>query len=158
MADEHLDPHGFPIDMDRPVVFKEGSLEPNTELSITAHSGDLGLPGDSWYNVPSIWDGKHYDPRGQFNDIAQRVQQAASQGYKFPNFPNLDEAEKAAGERSKYLGELKRQQIEQAIQQQRQKLMLEMFKQEPKLNKNVEMFKDEPMTRQKAIMEMYKNN
>ena len=130
MADEHLDPHGFPIDMDRPVVFKEGSLEPNTELSITAHSGDLGLPGDSWYNVPSIWDGKHYDPRGQFDDIAKIVQERSAQGYKFPNFPSLEEAEKAAQARSQHLGELKRQQIEQAVQQQRQRLMLQMIQQQ----------------------------
>lgn len=124
MAEEHLDPHGFPIEMDRPVVFTKGNLEPNTELSVTFQGKELGLPdAERWYNVPSIYEGKLQDEES----IKKYVQQMVQQGFRFPNFENLDEAEAAAVARSKYLGELKKDQIQQAVEKQRQQLMLQLM-------------------------------
>lgn len=51
---ETLDPSGFPIEMDRPVVFEEGGLDPHTELSITVPAKELGFEGEGYYNVPKI--------------------------------------------------------------------------------------------------------
>jgi hypothetical protein len=128
MENETLDPHGFPIEMDRPVVFEENSLDPHTELSITEHASDLGLPGEGFYNVPSIHGGVIYDPQTQFEQIRQAVQQRAAEGFRYPNFPTVEAAEEAAKARSEYFNQVKAEQLKQAIQQQREKLMLELVK------------------------------
>jgi len=127
MAEETLDPHGFPIEMDRPVVFDEGKLEPHTELSSTFHAKELGLPGEGYYNVPTIYDGKIYDPEKQFPEIQKYVQQQAATGFRFPNFSTVEEAVSAAQARSEYFNQVKAQQLQQAVEQQRQNLMLQML-------------------------------
>jgi hypothetical protein len=130
MADkEVLDPHGYPIEMDRPVVFDEGKLEPHTELSITESASDLGLPGKGFYNVPSIYEGKIYNPQDptQYETIKNYVQKQAAQGFRFPNFPSIDEAEKAAQARSKYFNEVKGKMLREAVEKRRQELMIQMI-------------------------------
>jgi len=122
-----LDPHGFPIEMDRPVVFDEGKLEPHTELSSTFKAQELGLPGEGYYNVPTIYGGKIYDPERDFEIIRQNVQQQAAQGFRFPNFPDLSQAEAAAQARSQYFNQVKADMLRQAVEQQRQRLILQMM-------------------------------
>ena len=124
---ETLDPHGFPIEMDRPVVFEEGKLDPHTELSITAPAKDLGFEGEGWYNVPSIYDGVIYDPQTQFEAIRERAQKQAQSGFRFPNFPTVEEAEKAADARSQYFNEVKKEMLREAVEKQRQKLILQIM-------------------------------
>ena len=127
--DETLDPHGFPIEMDRPFVFDDGGLEPHTELSITETAQDLGLPGEGFYNVPSIYDGTMYNPQDpqHYETIKQNVQQMAAKGFRFPNFPTSEEAVTAAQARSEYFNKIKADQLKQAVEQQRQKLILQMM-------------------------------
>jgi hypothetical protein len=125
---EVLDPSGFPIEMDRPVVFEEGDFEnPHTELSITESAEDLGLPGTGFYNVPSIYGGKIYDPKTQFDIIRQNAQQQAASGFRFPNFPSVEEAEKAAQARSAYFNQIKADMLRQAVEKRRQELILQMM-------------------------------
>ncbi len=125
---EVLDPAGFPIEMDRPVVFEEGDFEnPHTELSITESAEELGLPGTGFYNVPSIYGGKIYDPQTQFDIIRQNAQQQAASGFRFPNFPSVEEAEKAAQARSAYFNEIKADMLRQAVEKRRQELILQMM-------------------------------
>jgi hypothetical protein len=125
---ETLDPAGFPIEMDRPVVFEEGDFEnPHTELSITESAEDLGLPGTGFYNVPSIYGGKIYDPKTQFDIIRQNAQQQAASGFRFPNFPSVEEAEKAAQARSAYFNQIKADMLRQAVEKRRQELILQMM-------------------------------
>ena len=128
MPKETLDPAGFPIEMDRPVVFEEGSLDPHTELSSTFEASELGLPGQGFYNVPTIYEGKIYDPETQFSEIQRYVQQQAATGFRFPNFPTADEAVAAAKARSEYFNQVKANMLKQAVEQQRQKLMLQMMR------------------------------
>lgn len=126
---EVLDPAGFPIEMDRPVVFEEGDFEnPHTELSITESAEDLGLPGTGFYNVPSIYGGKIYDPKTQFDIIRQNAQQQAASGFRFPNFPSIEEAEKAAQARSAYFNQIKADMLRQAVEKRRQELILQMMR------------------------------
>ena len=125
---ETLDPAGFPIEMDRPVVFEEGDFEnPHTELSITESAEALGLPGTGFYNVPSIYGGKIYDPQTQFDIIRQNAQQQAASGFRFPNFPSIEEAEKAAQARSAYFNQIKADMLRQAVEKRRQELILQMM-------------------------------
>lgn len=125
---EVFDPSGFPIEMDRPVVFEEGDFEnPHTELSITESAEDLGLPGTGFYNVPSIYGGKIYDPKTQFDIIRQNAQQQAATGFRFPNFPSIEEAEKAAQARSAYFNQIKADMLRQAVEKRRQELILQMM-------------------------------
>jgi hypothetical protein len=127
---EVLDPHGYPIEMDRPVVFDEGKLDPHTELSITESASDLGLPGEGFYNVPSIYEGKIYNPQDptHYETIKNYVQKQASQGFRFPNFPSVEEAEKAAQARSEYFNQVKAEMLREAVEKRRQELMLQMIK------------------------------
>lgn len=125
---ETLDPSGYPIEMDRPVVFDEGKLDPHTELSITVPAKELGLPGEGFYNVPSIYGGVMYDPKTQFDIIKQNVQKQAQSGFRFPNFPNVEEAEKAAKARSAYFNKVKGDMLREAVRKRRQELMLQMMK------------------------------
>jgi len=125
---ETLDPAGFPIEMDRPIVFEEGDFEnPHTELSITKSAKDLGLPGEGFYNVPSIYGGKIYDPKTEFDVIRQNVQEQAAKGFRYPNFPSIEEAEKAAQARSAYFNEIKADMLRDAMERRRQELMLQMM-------------------------------
>jgi hypothetical protein len=123
-----LDPHGYPIEMDRPVVFDEGKLEPHTELSSTFRAQELGLPGEGFYNVPTIYGGKIYDPEKDFAVIRQNVQQQAAQGFRFPNFPDLAQAEAAAQARSEYFNQVKAEMLREAVEKRRQELLIQMLK------------------------------
>lgn len=126
---ETLDPAGYPIEMDRPVVFEEGDWRnPHTELSITVPAKELGLQGEGFYNVPSIYEGKIYDPKTQFDIIKQNVQKQAQSGFRFPNFPSVEEAEKAAQARSAYFNKVKGDMLREAVKKRRQELMLQMMK------------------------------
>ena len=128
MAKEHLDPHGFPIEMDRPVVFSPNSLEPHTELSITESAQALGLPGKGYYNVPSIHGGVIYNPETQFQQIKQAVQQKHQEGFKYPNFPSVEEAVTAAKARSQHFNTIKAAELKGAVEKQRQQMMLNLMK------------------------------
>ena len=131
MADkEVLDPHGYPIEMDRPVVFDEGKLDPHTELSITESASDLGLPGEGFYNVPSIYEGKIYNPQdpAHYETIKNYAQKQAAQGFRFPNFPSVEQAETAAKARSEYFNQVKAEMLREAVEKRRQELMLQMIK------------------------------
>jgi hypothetical protein len=127
---EVLDPHGYPIEMDRPVVFDEGKLDPHTELSITESASDLGLPGEGFYNVPSIYEGKIYNPQdpAHYETIKNYAQKQAAQGFRFPNFPSVEEAETAAKARSEYFNQVKAEMLREAVEKRRQELMLQMIK------------------------------
>lgn len=127
---ETLDPHGFPIQMDRPVVFEENDWQkPHTELSITVPAQELGFQGEGFYNVPSIYNGVIYDPQTQFDIIRQNVQQQAAQGFRFPNFPSADQAEEAAKARSEYFNQIKGDMLRKAVEDRRKKLLLQMMQQ-----------------------------
>jgi hypothetical protein len=130
---EVLDPHGYPIEMDRPIVFDEGKLDPHTELSITEKASDLGLQGDGYYNVPSIYEGKIYNPQDpeHYETIKSYVQKQAAGGFRFPNFPSIEEAEKAAQARSEYFNQVKAEMLRDAVEKRRQELIIQMM-QKPK--------------------------
>jgi len=126
---ETLDPAGFPIEIDRPVVFEEGDYKrPHTELSITESAESLGLPGQGFYNVPSIYDGVIYDPKTQFDIIRQKVQKQAQSGFRFPNFQTVEEAEKAAQARSAYFNKVKGDMLREAVKKRKQELLMNMMK------------------------------
>lgn len=95
------DPHGFPIDMQRPKLPVPGGYQ--TEYSVTEQ-----FPDGRWYNVPSIWNGMALDPRTQWEQIMQNVQQQQAKGWTFPNFGSFPEAKQAAQERSQFLNILRK--------------------------------------------------
>lgn len=126
--EETLDPHGFPIEMNRPVVFEEGDWEqPHTELSITVPAQELGFQGEGYYNVPSIYGGQIYDPQTQFETIRENVQKQAAQGFRFPNFPSVEEAETAAQARSQYFNQVKGDMLQKAMEERRNQLLMQLL-------------------------------
>ena len=92
------DPAGFPIDTSRPPLFnKDGST--STERSRTVQGLEFGLTGKEakrWFNIPSIVNGKEATKRTYLDD-AKRLH---AQGWLFPNFAGVKEAEQQAAVRS----------------------------------------------------------
>ena len=121
------DEAGFPIELDRPIVFDPDGLDPHTELSSTFEAQELGLPGSGFYNVPTIYGGQIYNPDEQFEDIRRNVQEYTQRGFKFPNFPTVDEAVAAAQARSAYIGKLRQKELANAIERQRQQYVLKLL-------------------------------
>ena len=109
------DSAGNPIDLSRPIVFDEGGNEPHTELSMTELAKDLGLPGKGYVNVPSIYDGKMYNPDTEFDKIKEQVQKQVAQGVEFPTYPTVGIAEFNAIQRSKDIGKIREQELQDAI-------------------------------------------
>lgn len=128
MNEEELDPFGYPIDLKRPIVFDEGGFDPHTELMITEEAQSLGFPGEGFYNVPSIYEGRIYDPQTEFEQIREKAFQALQGGARFPNFPSIEEAEKAAIARSEHIGKLRQAELAEARRNQQQRLMMEMLR------------------------------
>jgi hypothetical protein len=125
---EVLDPAGFPIEMNRPIIFDEGDWKnPHTEISYTFPARESGLEGENFYNVPSIYAGVRYDPKTQFDIIKQNVQKQVAEGFRFPNFPTEEQAIKAASERSNYFNQVKADMLRQAMEQRRQQLILQIM-------------------------------
>lgn len=112
------DKAGNPIDLTRPIVFDEGGNEPHTELSMTELAKDLGLPGKGYVNVPSIYNGKMYNPDTEFDQIKKEVQKLAAQGEKFPTHPTVGIAEFNAIQRSKDIGKVRDKELQDATRKQ----------------------------------------
>jgi hypothetical protein len=87
------DQDGYPIDLNRPLVPVDGGMGTEYQMTID-HNG-------RWYNVPTIWGGQVLPPREAYKMARQAI---SAGGWPFPNYPTLDQAEKAAGERSKTIG------------------------------------------------------
>lgn len=91
MGAEPFDPQ-----KDKPIQNADGSI--TTELTVTIQDQD-----GNWVNVPSVWwkDGKpvHLSEDFLYNGFMKNYE--TSTGRKFPRYKSLDEAEKAATERSK---------------------------------------------------------
>ncbi len=89
------DPAGFLIDPTRPILMNEDGSS-SSERTVT-------IEGDGqFFNVPSIINGREYDPKKpeDFEAIIENAKSKMKQGWMFPNFGSLEEAEKQAGARS----------------------------------------------------------
>lgn len=69
---------------------------PETEKSVTLQ--DPRINGGAWTNLPTIWGGR------QMTDEQWAANNAVLSGQQFPAYNSLDEALKAAVERSRVLG------------------------------------------------------
>ena len=99
------DPHGYPIDLTRPIVTdKEGV---HTEVSITEKIGD------KYVNLPSVWNGKRLDPRKDedYAEIMRNYESEKTLGWKFPEFKDEKSAVDAAIARPNYIGKVRRKEI-----------------------------------------------
>lgn len=121
---EYLDPAGFPIDVKRPIVYDEGQNEPHTELSATFKAEELGLPGKGYYNVPTIYNGKILDPNKDFDLIRENVQKYYKEGYKIPVFKDEKTAIENAISRSKSIGEVRNQELEDSIKARQRNMFM----------------------------------
>lgn len=125
--DSYKDPAGFPVDINRPIVFDPNKYEPHTELTETFKASELGLPGDGYYNVPTIYDGKIFDSEKDFDQIKKNVQQLQKQGFQLPFFSDLNEAKTQAQARSTYIGKIRNQELQDTIAKQRQNYLTSLL-------------------------------
>jgi hypothetical protein len=109
------DSAGYPIDLNRPIVFDQQGYEPHTELSMTAQGKELGLPNaNAYYNVPTIYGGQIYDPN-TFNGnmaIRKNVQMNPNQ---YQSFPDTNSAVNQAIRRSQDIGNLRGDELNRAV-------------------------------------------
>lgn len=90
-----VDQRGFPVDLGRPFVqLRDGGM--GTEYQMTERIGDR------WYNFPTIWDGVELSPDEAYARMLQDMGRT-----RYPNFATLEEAEREAERRSRYIGELR---------------------------------------------------
>jgi len=109
------DSAGYPIDLNRPIVFDPQGYEPHTELSMTAQGKELGLPNaNAYYNVPTIYGGQIYDPNTFSGNIAIRknVQINPSQ---YQSFSDEKSAVNQAIRRSQDIGNLRGDELNRAV-------------------------------------------
>ena len=106
-----FDAQGYPINLQRPIVTDDEGV--HTELSMTDKFGD------KFVNMPTIWQGRRYNPDvpAEYNAILNNYDMARSQGWKFPEFSNVEEAVAAAQERSKLLDTLRSIELQKAYEQ-----------------------------------------
>ena len=121
---EYLDPAGFPIDVKRPIVYDEGKNEPHTELSATFKAEELGLPGNVYYNVPTIYNGKILNPNKDFDLIRENVQNYYKEGYQMPAFKDEKTAIENAISRSKSIGNIRNQELEDSIRARQRNMLM----------------------------------
>jgi hypothetical protein len=121
---QNVDQSGFPIDVTRPIVFDEGRNEPHTELTATYTAKDLGLPGEGFYNVPTIYGGKIFDPDKDFDKIKENVQSLYSQGIKFPIYKDEKIAVEQAIKRSQKIGEIRGQELSDAVRNRQSNMLM----------------------------------
>lgn len=121
---QYRDQSGFPIDTSRPIVFDQGSYEPHTELTATYSAKELGLPGDGFYNVPTIYGGKIFDPDKDFDQIKKNVQDLYKQGMELPFYRNVEQATQGAIARSKEIGKIRGQELQDAVRKQQQNMLM----------------------------------
>ena len=110
-----VDSAGQPIDLKRPIVFDKGGYEPHTELSMTATGQELGLPQkNSFYNVPSIYNGQINDPNSfaGMNEIRKNVMKTPD-AYKA--YKTEQEAVPNAIQRSKDIDKIRGDEVRRAI-------------------------------------------
>ena len=102
------DPHGYPIDLTRPIVTDDEGV--HTELSITEKVGD------KYVNMPSVWNGKCLDPRKDedYSEIMRNYESEKSRGWKFPEFKDEKSAINAAIARSKHIDKVRRKEVRDA--------------------------------------------
>lgn len=89
------DPAGFLIDPNRPILMNEDGSS-SSERTVT-------IEGDGrYFNVPSIINGERYDQETpeDFEKIIENAKSKMKQGWIYPNFESLEEAEQQAGARS----------------------------------------------------------
>lgn len=102
------DPHGYPIDLTRPIITDEEGV--HTELSMTEKIGD------KYVNMPTVWNGKRLNPRDDkdYDEIMRNYESEKSRGWKFPEFKDAKSAVAAAKARSNHIDKVRRKEIREA--------------------------------------------
>lgn len=103
-----VDRQGYPIDLQRPIVVDDEGV--HTEVSITEKIGDR------YVNLPSIWNGRRYDPAKDedYAEIMRNYEAHKAKGWKFPEFDTPEKAVEAAKDRSDYIGKLRAKELREA--------------------------------------------
>ena len=121
---ENVDRSGYSIDVNRPIVFDKDGYEPHTELSATYTAKELGLPGKGYYNVPTIYNGQIFDPNADFDKIKENVLSLHKEGFKFPSFDNSKKAVEEAISRSKSIGDVRGQELNDSVEQRKRNYLM----------------------------------
>ena len=141
-----LDPAGFPIDINRPIVMDEQG-NPQTERGVTVDASELGYPfnpGQKFVNIPSVIDGVAMSGDAALDLTKKKIQNRSIDASKFPTFNSIEEATTGSIERSKKIGKLREKELKEKRKEfkvkQEVKRLTEAYgkptKDQGKLNKN----------------------
>ena len=141
-----LDPAGFPIDINRPIVMDDqGNAQ--TERGVTVDASELGYPfnpGQKFVNIPSVIDGVAMSGDAALALTKKKIENRSIDASKFPTFNSIEEATAGSIDRSKQIAKVREDDINKATKQdkvnQEIKRLTELYgkptKDQGKLNKN----------------------
>ena len=114
-----LDDAGFPIDLNRPIVFDDQG-NPQTEQGMTIDAAELGYPfnpGQKFVNIPTVIDGVAMSGDAALQLTKEKIKNKSIDASQFPMFNSLDEATAGSISRSQKIAELRKDDIKKATKQ-----------------------------------------
>ena len=114
-----FDPAGFPIDLDRPIVMDDqGNAQ--TERGVTIDASELGYPfnpGQKFVNIPSVINGVAMSGDAALALTKKKIENGSIDASKFPMFNSIEEATAGSIDRSKKIGEERKDEFKKATKQ-----------------------------------------
>jgi len=114
-----FDSAGFPIDLNRPIVMDDqGNAQ--TERGVTIDASELGYPfnpGQKFVNIPSVINGVAMSGDAALALTKKKIENGSIDASKFPMFNSIEEATAGSIDRSKKIGEKRKDEIKKATKQ-----------------------------------------
>ena len=117
-----VDPSGYPIDLDRPLVLVGEGDNQNfaTEMTATVPGTALGMPMEGvFFNIPTIINGVPMSPEAAAQLTGRLITAGEIKLDAIPRFNSVEEANAAALARSQKIGELRAEEIGLASEEDR---------------------------------------
>jgi len=111
-----LDNAGFPIDINRPIVFDDqGNAQ--TEMGMTIDAAELGYPfkpGQRFVNIPTVIDGVPMSSDAALQLTKEKINNNTLDASQFPMFDSAEKATAGSIDRSNKIAEIRKDDIEKA--------------------------------------------
>ena len=114
-----VDNAGFPIDINRPIVFDDQG-NPQTEQGMTIDAAELGYPfnpGQKFVNIPTVIDGVAMSGDAALQLTKEKIKNKNIDASQFPMFDSVDKATAGSIDRSQKIAELRKDDIKKATKQ-----------------------------------------
>ena len=111
-----IDNDGFPIDVNRPIVFDDqGNAQ--TEMGMTIDAAELGYPfnpGQRFVNIPTVIDGVPMSGDAALQLTKEKIKNNTLDASQFPMFDSAEKATAGSIDRSNKIAEIRKDDIKKA--------------------------------------------